>query len=78
MFADGGTELPAAVRTNAPGDVARAVVRAIEANRGEVYVAPLEMRTVATLAGAVPGISERLQRRLGVAERRRAAGRGGA
>ena len=68
MFADNGIELPAFVRTRSPSDVAAGVVRAIRSNPAEVYVSPPELRLTATLGGLAPGISEALQRRLGVAD----------
>ena len=40
MFADSGARLPPGVGTVTPEEVADAVVRAIERNRGEIDVAP--------------------------------------
>ena len=68
MFAEGGIELPPGVRTKAPADVADGVVRAIAEDRGEVFVAPVELRVAATLATVAPAISSRVQRRIGTAE----------
>ena len=68
MFAEGGIELPSGVRTKAPADVADGVVRAIVDDRGEVFVAPVELRVAATLATVAPAISSRVQRRIGTAE----------
>ncbi len=70
MFADSGTQLPAVVRTKSPQDVADAVIEGIETNRGEVFVAPVELRLLATLGGAVPRLSSAAQSRLGVTDRR--------
>jgi short-subunit dehydrogenase len=69
MFANGGVDLPAGVRTKAPGDVAAAVARAIERNPTEVFVSPAELRAASTLATVAPGISAYIQRRLGVSDR---------
>ena len=76
MFADADVELPAGVGTRTPDDVARAVVKAIERNRGEVDVAPLSLRAGAALAGLAPELAAAGARRLGSDEiaRRVAAG----
>lgn len=68
MFADSGAELPRGVGTRSPDDVARAVVSAIERDRGEVDVAPLMMRVSATLAGVAPELTARMGRRFGAEE----------
>ncbi|HTW42389.1 MAG TPA: SDR family NAD(P)-dependent oxidoreductase [Solirubrobacteraceae bacterium] len=65
LFADTGASLPLGVRTRSPEDVARAVLDAIERNRGEVAVAPLSLRVGSTLAGLVPDLAIGVQRRLG-------------
>jgi short-subunit dehydrogenase len=65
MFADSQVKLPPGVGTRSPEDVARAVVTAIERNRGEIDVAPLPLRAGATLAGLAPELSATLGRRLG-------------
>jgi short-subunit dehydrogenase len=70
MFADSGVVLPRVVRTKSPGDVADAVVKGIESNRGEVFVSPIELRLLATLGSMVPSLSQAAQQRFGVAERR--------
>lgn len=67
MFAEGDIELPKVVRTKAPDDVARGVISAIEGDRGEVFVAPIELRLSATLATVAPGLSARIQRSLDTA-----------
>ncbi|MEZ5237900.1 MAG: SDR family NAD(P)-dependent oxidoreductase [Microthrixaceae bacterium] len=69
MFAENGIELPGFVRTRSPGDVASAVAKAIESNPAELFVSPPELRATAAFGGLLPGISEVLQRRLGVADR---------
>lgn len=71
MFADSGVELPAAVRTKSPQDVAAAVIKGIETNRPEVFVAPTELRALATLGGMIPRVAAAAQARSGVNERRR-------
>jgi short-subunit dehydrogenase len=76
MFADADVELPTGVGTRTPEDVARAVVSAIEHNRGEVDVAPLPLRVGAVLAGIAPDVGAAVARRMGGDEvgRRIAAG----
>ena len=54
MFHDTGTRLPPGVGTVSPADVADAVVRAIERNRGEIDVAPVGLRAGAKAAGLAP------------------------
>lgn len=61
MFANSDIDLPKGVRTKSPGDVAAAVIDAVERNRGEVFVAPVELRLSATLASVAPGFSARVQ-----------------
>ncbi|HET6547659.1 MAG TPA: SDR family NAD(P)-dependent oxidoreductase [Solirubrobacter sp.] len=65
MFADSGAKLPPYIRTKRPGDVARAVVKAIEHNRAELDVAPLPLRAGTLLASLAPGPIGAIQRRLG-------------
>lgn len=67
MFANSAIELPKAVRTKSPADVADGVVDAIERNRTEVFVAPVELRLSATLATVAPAASARLQRMIDTA-----------
>src|SRR6516225_10184973 len=76
IFADSGVKLRPGVGTRSPEDVARAVVEAIEHNRGEVDVAPLPMRASAAFAGLAPELASSVARRLGSEEiaRRLAAG----
>jgi short-subunit dehydrogenase len=66
MFADANVDVPTGVGTSSPEDVARAVVRAIERNRGEVDVAPLASRLISTAAGPAPEFTAGLMRRLGM------------
>jgi short-subunit dehydrogenase len=72
MYADAGVKLPRGVGTRSPRDVARAVVRAIEDNRGEVDVAPRMMRIGTALAGVAPELAARAARHLGAEEVARA------
>ncbi|HXD58891.1 MAG TPA: hypothetical protein VN606_13275, partial [Thermoleophilaceae bacterium] len=65
MFAETGTKLPMGVATRSPAQVAAAVVRGIEQDRGEIDVAPLFMKTSAWLAGISPSAVTALARRLG-------------
>jgi short-subunit dehydrogenase len=65
MFADTEVKLPPGVGTRTPQDVARAVVKAIERNRGEVDVAPLSLRLGSAFAGLAPEISATVARRMG-------------
>jgi short-subunit dehydrogenase len=57
MFAKSGTQLPTAIGTRTPHDVARAVVHVIEHNRAEVDVAPLAMRLGTAFAGLAPELA---------------------
>jgi short-subunit dehydrogenase len=68
MFHDSGAKLPGYVGTKTPEDVARAVVRAIEHDRSEIDVAPLQMRIGTAFAGVAPEAAAIVQRRLGANE----------
>ncbi len=65
MFANAGVKLPPGVGTRTPEDVAKAVVRAIEQDRGEVEVAPLPLRASTLLASVAPETAGRVARLLG-------------
>lgn len=65
LFAESGVKLPPWVATRTPGQVAEAVVLAIERERAEVDVAPLGLRLGTRLAGLAPVTVARVQRRLG-------------
>jgi short-subunit dehydrogenase len=65
MFSESGAKLPPGVGTKRPGDVAAGVLSAIERDRTEVEVAPLGLRLGTTLGSIAPGLSARVQRRLG-------------
>ena len=68
MFADADVSLPSGVGTRSPEDVARAVLSAIERNRGEVDVAPLALRVGAIFAGVAPELAGSVSRRMGAEE----------
>jgi short-subunit dehydrogenase len=76
MFADSGAKLPPGIGTRSPADVARAVVSAVECNRGEVDVAPLPLRAGATFAGLAPELASNIGRHLGAEEISRRLGLG--
>ncbi|MEU1462855.1 SDR family NAD(P)-dependent oxidoreductase [Streptomyces sp. NPDC005706] len=65
MFAATGSPTPGGVRTVAPGQVVRGVVRAIERDVAEINVAPLELRLLTKVASQFPGFAERVQRLAG-------------
>ena len=60
MFHDSGTKLPRGVGTSTPDSVAAGVVRAIEADKGEVDVAPIGLRAGAAFAEPGAGLSARV------------------
>lgn len=61
MFADAGARPPAGMGTATPEQVGGAVVKAIEADRVEITVAPFQQRFMAHFAMASPSISVRAQ-----------------
>jgi short-subunit dehydrogenase len=65
IFAESGVKLPPGTGTRSPEDVADAVLRAIEDNRGELDVAPLSQRGGALIAGLAPDLAAKVVRRLG-------------
>jgi short-subunit dehydrogenase len=65
MFEDAGVRLPSGVTTRSPSEVARAVIRGIERDRGEIDVAPPLMRASGWLAGISPGAVAAMARQLG-------------
>lgn len=65
MFAEAQVQLPAGVGTRSPEDVAKAVVQAIERNRGELDVAPISLRFGTTLSSLAPEMAASLTRKLG-------------
>ena len=68
MYAESGAKLPPGVGTSAPEEVAEAVIRAVERNRGEVDVAPVPMRLGAMIAGVAPEIAATVTRATGGAK----------
>jgi uncharacterized protein len=65
MFAESGVKLPPGAATRSPGDVASAVVRAIERGPAEIMVAPILLRLGTHLAGLAPAPAAAVSRRLG-------------
>jgi len=61
MFADTGVRLPPGIGTRRPADVAAAVIRAVEEDRGEILVAPAALRAGARLGALAPVLAARLQ-----------------
>ena len=57
MFADSKAAAPTLMGTGTPAQVAGAVVRAIEHNRGEITVAPLRQRALSRIAINAPELS---------------------
>jgi short-subunit dehydrogenase len=60
MYADSGADPIPGLGTGSPRQVAAAVVRAIERNKVEVAVAPVQQRLLAHFALASPGISVKI------------------
>jgi uncharacterized protein len=65
MFAESGAELPPGFRTVSPERVADATVTAVERDRGEVTVAPLELRLGTALAAVAPDLASKVSNKLG-------------
>ncbi len=61
MYADTGAKMPAGVGSSNPAEVAVGVVSAIEGNKIEVAVAPLQQRALAHVGLAIPSFAERVQ-----------------
>jgi short-subunit dehydrogenase len=59
MFAESGAKSPAGLGTSTPEAVAKATIRAIEADKVEVAVAPARQRFLAHFGLASPGIAVR-------------------
>lgn len=76
MFADADVTLPPGVGTRTPQDVADAVVRAIERNRGELDVAPLPLRASTLFASLAPELAGSVARKIGSEEITRKMGAG--
>lgn len=60
MFAENAVELPKAVRLKSPEDVAQAVLKAVQKNTGESFVAPVELRAAVSLAVVAPNLTHRI------------------
>ena len=60
MFADSKAKPPPGLGTGSPDQVARAVVTAIERNRGEISVAPLRQRFLGRVGMNVPELAGRV------------------
>ncbi len=60
MFAESGAKSPAGLGTSTPAEVASATVRAIEADKVEIAVAPTRQRFLAHFGLASPGIAVRV------------------
>jgi short-subunit dehydrogenase len=68
MFAMTDTKLPRGVRTVSPEACGQAVVAAIEHNKAEVRVAPIELRFGAAFGSLFPSVAAAVQRRVGADE----------
>jgi short-subunit dehydrogenase len=68
MFEDANVTLPRGTGTKSPEDVAKATLRAIEHNKGEIDVAPVALKLAATISGIAPGLSAAVTRKAGGAE----------
>jgi short-subunit dehydrogenase len=68
MFADADIKIPSYVRMVSPQQVADAVVKGIESDKGDIDVAPLPMRASAWLAAIAPELVAKTGRRLGSAD----------
>ncbi len=60
MFAESGASSPPGLGTSTPEEVAAATVRAVEANKVEIAVAPARQRFLAHFGLASPGIAVRV------------------
>ncbi|MVU77180.1 SDR family NAD(P)-dependent oxidoreductase [Nocardia sp. ET3-3] len=65
MFAKAGATAPVGAGTRSPGDVAAAVVRAVEHDIAEIDVASAALRASSAFGLAVPHFAMHVQRRLG-------------
>jgi short-subunit dehydrogenase len=68
MFANSGMEIPRGTRTVSLEQVAAAVVKAIVKDKGEIVVAPPELRFGARLGALFPALNAAIQRRAGAAD----------
>jgi len=60
MFAESGAKSPPGLGTSTPEEVAKAAIRAIEANKTEIAVAPARQRFLAHFGLASPGMAVRV------------------
>jgi short-subunit dehydrogenase len=65
MFHDSGAKPPSGMGTASPQDVGRAVREAIEADRGDVDVAPAQQRAFVNFAYHFHGLAKRIERAAG-------------
>ncbi len=65
MFVEADGKLPRGVRMVSPQQVAKKVVQAVRRNKGEVVVAPIELRVGTAVASVFPGLGSTVQKRLG-------------
>lgn len=68
MFINSGMQLPRGVRMTTPEKVAAGVVRGITKNKGEIVVAPIELRIGARFGSIAPNINAAIQRAAGAAD----------
>ena len=68
LFAETGIKLPPYVRLRSPRQVAAAVVKGIERDKGDIDVAPFAMKVSGWLAAIAPDMVAASGRRLGSAE----------
>jgi uncharacterized protein len=76
MLADSGVRLPRWVGTRTSEQVAAAVIKGIERERGEIDVAPLSLRAGAWAGSLAPATVASIQRRLGSTKLSEAIARG--
>jgi len=65
MFEDANVKLPRGTGTKAPEHVAKATLRAIEQNKGEIDVAPIALKLGATISGIAPELAATVTRKAG-------------
>ena len=65
MSEHAGVTLPRGTGTKSPEHVAKATLRAIERNRGEIDVAPLPLKLGATISGIAPELAATVTRKAG-------------
>ena len=65
MFEDANVKLPRGTGTKTPEQVAKATLRAIERNKGEIDVAPVALKLGATISGIAPELSAAVTRKAG-------------